>query len=160
MDALASVPQTLCTTKAGTSAGTTTTLTTANTQLFCLIGKAFSKAAAANEATPTLDSATGVAFVGITANNGAVIVFCRDSAGALRAAQGPLSALDVGGSFTLAAQFGGIPDTLCPFAYLVVKVGSTGSTWTLGVSNLAGPPTGVTFAFVDLMMLPGRPQIA
>ena len=159
MDALTSVPQTICTTKAGTSAGTTTTLTTANTQLFCLIGKAFSKAAAANEATPTLDSATGVAFVGITANNGAVIVFCRDSAGALRAVQGPVSALDVGGNFTMAAQYGAIPDTLCPFAYLVVKVGNTGSTWTLGTSNLSGA-TGVTYSFVDLMTLPGRVQVA
>ena len=159
MDALTSVPQTICTTKAGTSAGTTTTLTTANAQIFALIGKAYSKAATANEATPTLDSASGVAFTGITINNGAVIVFCRDSGGVLRAVQGPLSALDVGGSFIMAPQFGAIPDTLCPISYLVIKVGASGATWTLGTSNLSAA-TGVTYAFVDLMTLPGRVQVA
>lgn len=160
MDAFAFPPLTLCTTKAGMSAGTTTTLTTANTQLYCINGKAFTKAGTSNEATPTLDSATGVAFVGITANNGAVFTICRDASGNLKAVQGGIVALDASGNFVLAPQFGALPDNLCPIGYLVVKAGATASTWTFGASNLAGPPTGVTFSFTDVMTLPGRPQVS
>ena len=160
MDALNFPPLTICTTKAGMSAGTTTTLTTANVQLYAISGKAFTKAASSNEATPTLDSATGVAFVGLAINTGSVFIICRDNAGTLRAVQGITAALDASGNFINAPQFGSMSDALCPIGYLIVKVGSTGATWTFGASNLAGPPTGVTFSFVDVMTLPGRPQVA
>ena len=159
-DYLANVPAHFCTTFAGTGVGTTTTLTTASAQIFSLLGKAYSKAGVANEATPTVDIASGVAFRGVLANQGSVFALCRDSAGTLRAVQGSIEALDAQGNFINAPQFGAVPMTVCPFAYVVVKAGASASTWTFGVSNFSGPPTGVTFGFQDVMTLPQRPQVA
>lgn len=160
MDALQQIPLTLCTTKAGLAVGTTTTLTTANTQLYGIKGKAYTKAGTSNEATPTSDSTTGTTFVAVPVSYGSVFVICRDSSGNLKACQGQLQALDASNAFILAPQFPAIPDTLCPIGYVTVKVGSTGSAWTFGASNFAGPPTGVVFAFQDVFTLPDRPQIA
>lgn len=160
MDALQMPPLTLCTTKAGLAAGTTTTLTTANTQLFAIKGKAYSKAAVSNEATPTTDAITAAAFVAVAVGYGCAFVICRDSGGNLKVAQGAQQALDASGNFVNAPQFPLIPDTLCPIGYLITKVGSTGSAWTFGSSNLAGPPTGVTHTLVDVMTLPERPQVS
>lgn len=160
MDALQQIPLTMCTSKAGMAAGTTTTLTTANTQLFCIGGKAYTKAGVSNEATPTTDAATGAAFNGVAAGYGSVFVICRDSSGNLKAVQGQVVALDASGLFVNAPQFPGIPDSLCPIGYIVVKAATGASTWTFGSSNLAGPPSNVTFAFVDCMTLPGRPQVS
>lgn len=160
MDYLATAPFTGCTTKAGASAGTTTTLTTANLLQYAIRGKAYSKAAASNEATPTLDSNTGVAFAAIPANNGAAVILCRDASGNLKAAQGAQQPLDVNGNFINAPQLPALPDATAPFAYLIVKAGATASPWTFGASNLAGPPTGVVFAFQDLQTFPDRPQVS
>lgn len=150
----------LCTTKAGLAAGTTTTLTTANTQLFSIGGKAYSKAGVSNEATPTTDAKTAAAFTAVGVSKGCVFVPCRDSSGNLKVVQGETVSLDAGNNFTDAPEFPAIPDTLTPIGYIVVKVGSTGSAWTFGSSNLAGPPTGVTFSFVDCFQLPERPQLS
>ena len=170
MDALQQTPFTLCTTVAGMAAGTTTTLTTANVQLFSIKGKAYTKAATSNEATPTTDGLTGAAFVAIpagsaTAAYGCVFVICRNSAGALKVVQGPLQATDLvasgaNSSFIVAPQLPAIPDTLCPIGYIVVKVGTSGSAWTFGTSNLTGPPSNVGIAYVDCMTLPDRPQVS
>jgi hypothetical protein len=142
--------------------GTTTTLTTTNTQLYSLKGKAYTKAAVANEATPTTDVNTGAAFTAVGVSKGCVFVICRDSAGAMKVAQGTIVDLDgVAGSnaFTNSLpQFPGLPDTVCPIGYVVVKVGTTGAAWTFGASNFAGPPTGVVFGFQDCFTLPDRPQ--
>lgn len=160
MDALQFPPLTMATAKAGLAAGTTTTLTIGTLTPFCIKGKAFSRASVSNTATPTTDVNTGVAFVGIPANNGAVFVICVNSAGALRVAQSAIQPLDASGNFLYAPTFPGVPDDVCPIGYLVTRVGATGSTWTFGASNLAGPPTGVTHTFVDVMTLPDRPQVS
>lgn len=159
MDALSQIPLTMCTMKAAIAAGTTTTLSTTGTTLYCIKGKAYSKAALTNQATPTTDAATGSAFVAVGANYGCVFVVGFDSSGNLKVSQGPLQALDVNGSFILAPQFGPVPDTVCPIGYIVIKVGSTGSNWTFGSSNLSGA-TGLTYTFVDVMTLPDRPQVS
>jgi len=148
-----------CTTKAGFAAGTTTTTTTANATIYSLAGKAFSAAGASNVATPTTDALTGASFVGIAANKGGVFAFCRDSGCNIKVVQGDIKALDVSGNFVDAPQLPTIPDTLAAYAYLVIKCGSTASTWTLGSSNMSGA-TGVTYAFVDVLTLPSRPQVA
>lgn len=164
MDQLLQVPLSLCTSKAALAAGTTTTFSTTGATLYSIKGKAYSTAAGTNAATPTTDLNTGAAFVGVPANYGSVFVFCYDgqstAANAIKVVQGSIEALDVSGAFKKAPIFPAIPDSVCPFAYLVVKVGSTGSTWTFGSSNLAGPPTGVTLAFQDVMTLPARPQVS
>ena len=165
MDALQQVPLTMCTSKATAAAGTTTTFSTTGSTLYCIKGKAFTTSAAANAATPTTDAATAATFVPVAVGYGCAFVLCYDgtsttAATAIKVVQGGQQALDVNSNFVNAPQFPAIPDTLCPFAYLVTKVGSTGAAWTFGASNLAGPPTGVTHTFVDIMTLPGRPQVS
>ncbi len=160
MDYQAQVPITMAANKAGLAAGTTTTLTSANQVDYSIKGKAYRKAAATNEATPTTDANSGSTFTAVGVSKGSVFTICRDSSGNLKVVQGTIVDLDSSGAFIQAPQFGPVPDTLCPYGYIVVKVGSTGSAWTFGASNLAGPPTGVTFAFVDCFTLPDRPQVS
>lgn len=150
------------TTKAGLTAGTTTTYTTANTVQYSIGGKSYSKTAVTNGATPTTDATSGAAFAlrPVAANFGSVYVFGFDASGNVKVSQGDIKALDVSGAFIDAPQFPIAPDNVAPFGYLIVKAGSTASSWTFGTSNLAGPPTGVTLTFVDVLTLPARPQIA
>jgi hypothetical protein len=149
---------TFCTTKAGLTNGTTTTYTTANTVLFAIGGKAYSKTAVTNGATPTTDATTGSSFTGVAASKGSVFVFCFNSSGTIKVSQGEVTDLDAGGNFKTAPEFPTIDtDTLCPFGYLIVKADSTASTWTFGSSNTSGA-TGLTYTWVDVMQLPVRPQ--
>ena len=148
-----------CTTKAGLAAGTTTTTTTANTSLFSIAGKAYSAAGASNAATPTTDSNTAAAFLPIGLNKAGVFVICLDTAGALKIVQGGIVDYSDAGVFAQAPAFPSVPDTLCPIGYELVKVISTGSAWTMGSSNQASQ-TGITKVFVDVMVLPSRPQLS
>lgn len=160
MDNLSQVPLTLCLSKVTLAAGTTTTISTTGTTTFAIKGKAYTKAAITNGATPTTDAATGGAFTGITANQGTIVVIGLDKDGNVKAMQGSVESLDVGGSFVRAPQFPIIPDTVCPIGYIVLKGGSTLSgTWTFGSSNLSSV-TGMTYTFVDVITLPERPQVA
>ncbi len=144
--------------KAGLAAGTTTTLTSANQVDYCIKGKMYRKATATNEATPTTDVTTGAAFVALAAGFGSVFVTCRDSSGNLKVAQGGVEALDNQGNFIRAPQFPSVPDTVCPYGYIVVKAQTGAVTWTFGSSNLAGPPSNVVIAYQDCAVLPDRPQ--
>jgi hypothetical protein len=174
-DNLANYPMTGCTTKAGLAAGTTTTLTTANLSLYALRGKAYTKAAASNAATPTLDALTGVAFLPVPAGTatsggvegfgwGTVFVVGYNAAGTLQVIQGSIEKTDsrVVASSTFqqtVPKFPILPDAFCPVGYIVTKTDSTASSWTFGASNLAGPPTGVLHTYTDCMLgLPDRPQ--
>lgn len=160
MEQLARVPVTACSTKAGASAGTTSTLTTANVVQYAIKSKAYSKAAMTNQATPTTDSTTGAAFATLPKNNATVVVLMLNAAGDLKASQGTIVGLNADGSFRNALpQFPAIPGDLCPFAYLVLKNGSTGSDFKFGTNNLSGV-TGMTYAFQDIWTLPDRPQSA
>lgn len=150
---------TICMNKAGAAAGTTTTYSiTANPLAFVIKGKHYTKATVTNGATPTTDANTAAAFTAIAVNKVGCFVLGYDSGGNIKVAQGGIEDLDVAGNVLKAPAFPAIPDTMCPFAYLITKVGSTGSAWTFGTSNLAGPPTGVTHTFVDVAVLPERPQ--
>ena len=166
MDALQFVPVTMALQKAALAAGTTTTITIGTTTPFAIRGKAYSKGSASNAATPTTDATTGAAFVAVSPGFGCVFVIGLDSSGAIKVSQGPLQALagvtTTGATdlFVLAPQFPIVPDTVCPIGYLVTKVGSAGSAWTFGSSNLAGPPSNVLHTFVDCITLPDRPQVA
>jgi hypothetical protein len=147
------------TTKAGFSAGTTSTLTTANVSQLAIGGKSYSKTAVSNAAAPTTDARSGLVFTAVPPNFGCVFTLGFNAAGTLLAVQGDIKSLDVGGLFTDAPQFGSTPDTFCPCGYLVVKAGATASAWTFGASNTAGA-TGVTYTFVDVLTMPARPQVA
>jgi len=148
----------LCLSKAGLAAGTTTTLTTAALTI-CILGKLYSIAAATNGAATTVDGVTGQAFRPVPVGGAGVFVVCYDASGNRKIVQGPGLAA---GSYTAgdklnALDFPNLPDELCPVGYVIVQVGAGGAAWTWGASNLAGPPTAVTFTFVDCAYLPARP---
>lgn len=144
-------------------AGTTTTVTT-STIVNCVIkGRTYIKAAASNAATPTTDIRTGAAFVGITANQGTVVILGYAASGAtIVAAQGSVEALDVQGNFINAPQLpaGGLGDLYAPFGAIVLKGASNLSgTWTFGSSNLSSV-TGMTYTFINLSTYPARPFVS
>ncbi len=156
-DPYSHTPQTRCNGKAALAVGTTTTLTSANAIDYEIKGKMYRKAAATNETTPTTDAVTGAAFTAVGVSKGCVFIACRDAAGALKVVQGQIVDLDASNAYgKMKPLYGPVPDTLCPYSLIDVKVGSTGSAWTFGASNFAGPPTGVVFTFTDIASLPDR----
>ncbi|MBF0260293.1 MAG: hypothetical protein HQL97_00475 [Magnetococcales bacterium] len=161
MDSLTQIPLTLCLGKVTLAAGTTTTISNTGTTVFAIKGKAYSKAAISNGATPTTDAGTAAAFPTISANQGTVVVIGLDKDGNIKACQGSIEDLDSSGSFVRAPQFPAhIPDTMCPIGYIVLKGGSTlVGTFRFGSSNLSSV-TGMTYTFVDVVTLPARPQIS
>ena len=163
-DNLAFVPVTQCQSKVALTAGTTSTINTpgspAGVTVYAIRSKMYSRAAGANLATPTTDFATGLAFLPIVANQGAVFVVGFDAAGTLRAMQGQIQALDIAGAFVLAPQFPIIPDTVCPVGYIVLRAGATAvGNFVFGTNNLSGV-TGLTYGFQDICSIPDRPQVA
>jgi len=122
MDALASVPVTMCLSYVTLAAGTTTTISTTGTTTYCIRGKAYTKAAISNGATPTTDWATGNAFIPIpiplsspnlagvpngAAGYASVYMIGLDASGNIKVIQGSIVALDSTGAFITAPQFGG-----------------------------------------------------
>ncbi len=160
MDILGTSPQTYLITRPVLAAGTTTTVSTTNAITGYVNNVAYNAAALSNTATPTTDLNTGAAFVPISANQGTVYVLGINSAGALRAVQGGVQALDSAGNFILAPQVPTIPDGFLPFGRITVRGGSTlVGTWALGTNNLSGV-TGMTYSFADQNGAIGRPTVA
>ncbi len=161
-DYQSNVPANLCTVKATLAAGTTTTISNTGTIYYSINGKAYSKSAMTNAATPTTDLVTGAAFVGVKANKGSIFIIGLLSAGSVRVVQGSIVDLDSSGAFTIAPQIGPHPSDFCAIGYLLIKAGSTADAttgWVLGTSNNTGV-TGITQAFGDLMTWPSRPIIS
>lgn len=162
MDIQSAAPVTQCMSKVALAAGTTSTLSNTGTTTYAIRGKAYSKAAMTNAATPTTDAATGLPFVPVPANQGCAFLIGFNAAGSLLAVQGGLVPLNAAGQFMSAPVFGGPPNDFCPIGYLIIKAGATASSapgWTFGTSNMSGV-TGITYTFVDLVGIPDRPQIS
>ncbi len=160
MDTLGNTPVTQCLIHAALAAGTTTTINTTGTTHYAIRGLTYTKAALSNTATPTTDAATGLAFPALSANEGTVVVIGYDKDGNVKACQGTIEELNSSGAFVRAPQFPGIPSTMCPIGYIILKAGSTlASDWTFGSSNLSSV-TGMTYTFRSVNTLPARPQIA
>lgn len=143
-------------------AGTTLNLSVAT--LVSIVGKLVNKAISNTEATPTTDAATGLGFVPVPKNKGSVFVIGLVAAGTLAVCQGEVTDLDAAGNFVNYPEFpAGIPDTVCPIAYLVLKAGATyvatNTGWLMGAHNTTGV-TGVTYTYTNVNTLPPRPQIA
>lgn len=158
-----------CTSVAALAAGTTTTFSTTGATLYSIGGKAYSTAAGTNAATPTTDAVTGDAFNAVGASKGCIFVVCYDgdsaAANAINVVQSEIVDLDSaadGANATFAEgapDFPYIPDTLTPIGYITTRVGASGTAWTFGSSNLAGPPSNVKHDFEDVMVLPDTPQL-
>jgi len=150
---------TLCTSKAGLAAGSTSTYTTAATTSGMIGGKYVTALSAQTDtATPTTDY-SGAAFTALGVSEGCVFVFSLVAAGTIAVHQSDVYALDASNAFKIAPQFPAIDlDTYMPFGYLVLKNGSTGSAWTFGASNWTA--TGAADTFTDVGVLPRRPQTA
>ena len=139
--------------KAGLAAGTTTTYTITTAFTAVIEGQKYTKGTAANAATPTTDGNSAKAFTAVPVGKACNFVFAVNSAGTVSVYQGAL--VNTGEP----ADFPALPFTVAPFGYVRASVGTTGAAWTMGSSNLAGPPTGVTFTFRDIGVLPARPTI-
>lgn len=171
MDYQTQTPATMNFTASVVAAGTTTTLSQTNAATYAILGKIYAQSAAwSNQATPTVDFATGNAFVPVLANQGSIYLIGLDHSKAMHVTQGQVQALDVNGNFITAPMFGGLgpvgsgttDNDFCPIAYLVIKAGSTANAttgWIFGTSNNSGV-TGITYTFVDIANMPNRPQVS
>lgn len=142
-------------TATGATTFTATPVGTAAAISFLIRGYIYTKATISGGATPTTDAVTGAAFVPLAASRACIVVLCLDSSGNIKAVQGPTVVLDAAGVYQSAAEFPEIPTTLCPFAFIKCKNGSTGSAWTFGTSNWNA--TGMTATPVSIGMIPDRP---
>jgi hypothetical protein len=170
MDGQSLQPITMSLSKVTLAAGTTTTLSTTGTTTYCIRSKAYTFSAWTNQATPTLDYATGLAFIPVLPNQGSIFLIGVDAAGTMRVIQGTVVALDNTGAFINAPTFGGLSPAgsitsttgnFCPVGYLVIKAGSTAAAggWLFGTNNMSSV-TGITYTFQDCVGEPDRPQIA
>lgn len=140
----------------GISGAATTYSTGATAQTYAINGKAYTKAQVSGGTTPTTDGITAVAFAAMAVSTGSIYFFCLNAAGTVSVAQGSVEALDSAGNFRNYPQWPEFSDAIVPFSYVVVKNGSTGSSWTFGTSNWNA--TGITVSVQDLITLPNRPQ--
>lgn len=136
--------------------GVTTHDTTAVIQ-FCVNGKAATKAAITTGATPTLDGVTGVAPPVLTANMTRMAVWCLSQAGVVSVVHGGNVAWD-GSAASPMPPMPHIPDDRTPFAYQILRAGSTAGTITFGTSNWNA--TGFTNVIQNIFVLPEHPQIS
>lgn len=148
----------MCFAKVGLVAGTTTTYTTTVATDFIINGKFGTQfGTKTNQATPTTDLITGDAFKALAVNEGVAIVFGVIAAGTVVAVQGGIEALDpTSTEFIVAPSFPSIPVGMVPIGYVIVTNDSTGSAWVLGSNNWTA--TGIGATFVDIGMMPDRPQ--
>lgn len=152
---------TMATENSGLVAGTTTTYTTATFD-FCIDGNAYTKSAVTNAATPTTDGNTAAAFVPLLANQGCSFLFLVNASGTVSVVQGKVRTLSGdadGANATFSTGLSGyprVPDNICPFGKVIVRVGASGSTWTMGSSNLSSV-SNVAFKFTPVMTLGSSP---
>lgn len=143
-----------------TGAATTYTFTAAT---YSIDGKVYAKATASGAATPTTDSSPGASLVLASSGSGAtlvgygtVVVWTVNSAGTVALYRGETTGLDASGNFVDVPEFPALPDTVVPFAYIVVK-NNTGANLTIGTSNWSAFTSAVT---QNVSVLPSRPQVS
>lgn len=140
-----------------TATGAETVYDTTVTICFSVEGKALTKTAVTDGATPTTDAVTGAAFPTFGPSQGTVVVWALSAGGTVNCAQGTIETWD-GTNFANPPQLPNIPDTLTPFAYQILKASSTASAIRFGTSNWNA--AGFTNAIVNVFALPRRPQVS
>lgn len=116
----------------------------------------------ADQTTPTTDGVTAAAFSALTgtatAGEGTVVVWCYTTTDdEVKCCMGTIEDVDASGNFTIPPMFPNIPDTMCPFAYQVLKFYGSASTWTFGTSNWNAVTSNT---IVNVAQLPDRPQVS
>jgi hypothetical protein len=155
---------TLSLANAGLSAGTTSTYSSAATTECIINGKwGTTLAAQTNTASPTTDANTGAAFVALTDNQISVFVWGVTADGAIAVCQGSVQDTATGvtttpGTVHTAPQFPTLPADFCPLAYTLIQTAPSAATWTFGSGEWAA--TGITDTWVNVAVLPDRPQIS
>ncbi len=135
-------------------AGTTTTYDLEASS--CVIDGKFAVILAASDtrAAPTTDANTGVAFVTVADDKGCVLVAGVNAAGAIAVVQGGIKDMEVGTlEFITAPPFPSLPADFCPIGYVVCK-NDSGSDYIPGTTSW----TAIDVTFVDIAMMPDRPQ--
>ena len=148
--------QNFCTTSGLlTATGGETVYDTTVTINYVLNGKIATKTAVTDGVTPTTDYVSAAAIT-LTANKSRCVVWGLVSGGTVKAIAGDIVDWD-GTAYKVPPPFPVVPDDFVPFAYQIIKGGSTVSgTWTFGSSNWNA--TGITSAIVNIAVLPNRPQ--
>ena len=149
-----------------TATGAATTYDTTLVIHYGIKGKGERKAAITSGAFPTAgftaaSPSTSVTLTTLAASEGCVIVLTMIADGTVKAHQSAVKDLGSDNEFI---EPDGIPDfpdidlnTYCPWAYIVFKNGSTGSTFTFGSSNWNA--TGMVLSIQDVVFgLPDRPK--
>lgn len=139
-----------------TATGGETVYDTTVTINYVLDGKIATKTAVTDGVTPTTGYVSGSAIT-LTANKARVVVWGLISGGTVKVIEGDIVDWN-GTAFVVPPPFPSIPDTFVPFAYQILKAGSTAGTITFGSSNWNA--TGFTNAIVNVAVLPARPQIS
>lgn len=139
-----------------TATGGETVYDTTVTINYVLDGKIATKTAVTDGVTPTTGYVSGSAIT-LTANKARVVVWGLISGGTVKVIEGDIVDWN-GTAFVVPPPFPNIPDTFVPFAYQILKAGSTAGTITFGSSNWNA--TGFTNAIVNVAVLPARPQIS
>lgn len=146
-----------------TATGAETVYDTTVTIDYVIDGIIRSKTAVTDGATPTSDIVSAATFAStpLLPNKGCVVVWGLNSSGTVQCAMGRHTALDVSGNFIVAPEFPPIPaSNFVPFAYQVLKAGSTAAAAgvVFGTSNWNA--TGFTNVIKNVMFLPSRPQVS
>lgn len=142
-----------------TATGSETVHDTTATIQFAIGGKAYTKTAITDGATPTTDAVSGetLALTGTTTTGEcAAVVWCLDKDGNVKCLFGKKVTVDYYGTLSRQPEFPTVPNTLTPFAYQICKHYNQASTFTFGSSNW--DTTGFTGTPVDILVLPNKPQ--
>ncbi len=122
------------------------------------------KATISGASAPTVDVAqtaflgANTAFKPQTTSTAAVYVFTLDASGNVGVAQGPIAPWIDTSAKSTPLNFPAIPDTVTPFAYVVIKLGATGTSWTFGTGLWNA--TGIVIdPVVNVSLLPGTDAI-
>ena len=148
---------------AGAVAGTTSSFTTTAATNAVINGKFTTPLGIqTNAASPTLDGATGLAFIPLQPNQCCALVYGVTSAGILLLMQGSILPNGAGvgavpGALIRDPQFPGLPQDCAALAYTIVRTAPAAAPWTPGAGAWAAAGV-VGTAFQNVFQLPNRPQ--
>ena len=126
----------------GLSGAAATYSTGATAMSFMVDGKFLTKAQVSGGSIAATDGNTAKAFKAQAASTVCAYLFSIDASGNHHMSQGPVVAYTDTTALSTVVPLPAVPGNDAPFAYAVIKNGSTGSAWTFGTSNWNA--TGIT----------------